>query len=61
MKSCAKGLGKVYSNKGEIVFVATGNSGCPTIKVTHSKSVRFRDDYSKGFKVSKALAKSIFR
>ncbi len=62
MQSCAKGLGKVYSNKGKIVFVASGQGNqCPTIKVTRNKSVKFRDDYSKGFKISKALAKSIFR
>ncbi len=55
--------GRYHSNKGKNVFVASGGGGqCPTINVIKSgKSAKFKDDYSKGFKTSKALAKFIFR
>lgn len=53
--------GKLYSNKGRVVFVSSPNS-CPRINLTNSsKTAKFRDDYSKGLKTSKAFAKLIFR
>ena len=53
--------GKFYSNKGRIVFVSSGTN-CPRINITgSSKTAKFRDDYSKGLKTSKAFAKLIFK
>lgn len=55
-------LGKLYSNKGRTVFIATEKESCPRINFTkESKSVKFRDDYSKGFRTSKTLSKLIFK
>jgi hypothetical protein len=53
--------GRLYVNKGRRVFVATNAGNCPTINVTRGKFVKFRDDYSKGFKTSKTLARAIFK
>ncbi len=54
--------GKLYSNKNKLVFVASPTSGCPTINVVSSRDrAKIRDDYSRGMKVSKALAKIIFK
>lgn len=55
-------IGKLYSNKNRTVFVATEKDSCPRINFTSiSKSVRFRDDYSKGFKTSKSISKLVFK
>lgn len=52
--------GKLYSSKGSIVFVASGKS-CPRINLTSSsKTVKLRDDFSKGLKASKSITKLIF-
>jgi hypothetical protein len=62
MGSKLGGPGKLYSAKGRIVFVATTKDSCPRINFTGaSKTVKFRDDYSKGFKTSKPLSKLIFK
>ena len=54
--------GKLYSSKGRVVFVATEKDSCPRINLTNEgKKVKFRDDYSKGFKTPKSFAKLIFR
>ena len=54
--------GKFYSNKGKVVFVATvDNSHCPRINVNSKNKAKLRDDYSKGFKISKHLTRNIFR
>lgn len=55
--------GRLYTNKGSKVFVASqGGNCCPVINVTqHGKLAKIRDDYSNGFKTSKTLAKLIFR
>ncbi len=53
--------GKLYSSKGRIVFVATAKDSCPRINLTSSsKLVKFRDDYSEGFKTPKSFTKLIF-
>jgi hypothetical protein len=53
--------GKLYSNKGRLVFVSSPN-GCPRINLSSSsKSAKLRDDFSKGVKTSKSFAKLIFR
>ena len=55
-------MGKVNSNKGKIVFVASnlGGQGCPTIAVTASNCAKFRDDYSGKLKVKKSIANVLF-
>ncbi len=55
-------VGKVNSNKGKIVFVASnlGGQGCPTIAVTASNCAKFRDDYSGKLKVKKSIANVLF-
>jgi hypothetical protein len=53
--------GKLYSNKGKVVFVSSG-ANCPRINVAgSSKTVKFRDDFSKGLKTSKSFAKLVFK
>ncbi|MGI0060193.1 MAG: hypothetical protein ACREBJ_10550 [Nitrosotalea sp.] len=52
--------GRLYANRGRIVFVSSGKD-CPRINATYiAKEVRFKDDFSKGFKVSKTIAKLLF-
>ncbi len=55
--------GRLYANKNRKVFVASqGGNCCPVINVTQKGDfAKFRDDYSKGFKVSKRIAKVIFK
>lgn len=61
MKSSSK-VGKLYVSKDRIVFVATSSNGCPRINLTQSsKTTKFRDDYSKGFRTSKSIARLIFK
>ena len=44
-----------------MVFVATG-ANCPRINVMNTGSkAKLRDDYSKGLKLSKSLAKLVFK
>ncbi len=52
--------GKLYLNKNMTVFVSSG-PGCPRIKLPRtSDKVLFRDDYSRGFSVSRKLARLAF-
>lgn len=52
--------GRLHVNKGRIVFVSS-KIDCPKINSTlESNVVKFKDDFSQGFKVSKSLAKLIF-
>lgn len=52
---------KMYSSGGRTVFVATHNN-CPRINLMNNGSeVRFRDDFSKGFRTGKNIAKALFR
>ena len=52
--------GKLYTSGGRVVFVSSGGS-CPRINLTErSETVKFRDDYSKGFRTNKNLAKLVF-
>lgn len=55
--------GRLYANKNRTVFVASqGGSLCPTINITRDgKSAKFKDDYSKGLRISKAFVKLIFK
>lgn len=50
--------GKLYISNSKTVFVSSGQN-CPRVAVTE-KQVKFRDDYSKGFKSSKKIAKLLF-
>jgi hypothetical protein len=60
MVKCLKG--KIYSNKQKLVYVASGNNGCPTLSLANStQSAKMRDDFSKGIKISKNFAKIIFK
>jgi hypothetical protein len=63
MGSEAVGKGRLYANKNKMVFVASsGGALCPTINITRDgKSAKFKDDYSKGLKISKAFVKLIFK
>ena len=47
--------GRLYVTGGHTVFVSSPNS-CPRINIAES-SVRLRDDFSKGFKAGKIIAK----
>ena len=61
MGSMIKNRGKLYSAHGRITFVSSP-AGCPRINLSNSgKSVKFRDDYSKGLRVHKAIARLIFK
>ncbi|MGD0729437.1 MAG: hypothetical protein ABR981_05155 [Candidatus Micrarchaeaceae archaeon] len=56
--------GRVYYNKNKIVFVATGTNGgaCPTVSAINlGNKIKFRDDYNKGFKISRKFVKLIFK
>ncbi|MCL4373854.1 MAG: hypothetical protein M1360_03160 [Candidatus Marsarchaeota archaeon] len=50
--------GRLYVNGNRIVFVSSG-SDCPRINIA-GETAKFRDDFSKGFKTSKGIAKLIF-
>lgn len=49
------GSTRLYMSGRKTVFVASGSS-CPRINIGKT-TVNFRDDYSKGFRISKQLAK----
>ncbi len=52
--------GRLYKGKNKNVFVAS-NGECPRIDIARTgQTARFSDDYSKGFRVPKSLAKVIF-
>ncbi len=51
------GSTKLYSSGGRTVLVFSGN-GCPRVNIA-GRTAKFRDDFSKGFKTSKALARMI--
>lgn len=55
--------GALYTFRSRVIFVATeNNSHCPRISLnTNSQKVKFRDDYSKGLRLSKSLTKLIFK
>lgn len=54
--------GKLYLSKRKVVFVASPGGACPTINVPDSsKLAKLRDDYSKGLKIPKQIARLAFR
>ncbi|MCL4373853.1 MAG: hypothetical protein M1360_03155 [Candidatus Marsarchaeota archaeon] len=58
MGSMVNERGKLYVSRNRIVFVSSPN-GCPRINIA-GETAKFRDDFSKGFKTSKGIAKLIF-
>ena len=58
MGSIINEKGRLYVNKSRIVFVSSGDN-CPRINIA-GETAKFRDDFSKGFKISKSMAKMIF-
>ena len=58
MGSVINEKGRLYVNKSRIVFVSSGHD-CPRINIA-GETAKFRDDFSKGFKISKNMAKMIF-
>ncbi|MGC8687359.1 MAG: hypothetical protein ACP5RM_01515 [Candidatus Micrarchaeia archaeon] len=58
MGSIINEKGRLYVSKSKIIFVSSGND-CPRINIA-GESAKFRDDFSKGFKTRKEIAKLIF-
>ncbi len=62
MKKSAR-VGKLYSFKRKVVFVASLNDDkCPRVSMAnHGRNATFRDDYHGKLKMSKTIAKLIFK
>jgi hypothetical protein len=58
MGSIINEKGRLYKSKGRIVFVSSPDD-CPRVNIADG-SAKFRDDFSKGFKISKSMIKKIF-
>ena len=53
------GTTRLYKTGGRTVFVASGQS-CPRINLTEDRALKVRDDYSRGFRTSRAIFKAVF-